>query len=59
LAQLRHSIEQPWQQWETAHFDVDAYKSKSVEEVLIWPKKKKTLPCCLALHMADQVSQLQ
>lgn len=33
LAQLRHSIEQPWQQWETAHFDVDAYKSKSVEEL--------------------------
>lgn len=33
LAQLRHSIEEPWQQWEMGHFDVDAYKSKSVEEV--------------------------
>jgi len=47
LAQLRHSIEQPWQQWETAHFDVDAYKSKSVEEVLIWQKQ---LRCHVVLH---------
>lgn len=33
LAQLRHSIEEPWQQWEMGHFDVDAYKSKSVDEL--------------------------
>lgn len=33
LAQLRHSIEEPWQQWELGQFDVDAYKSKSIEEL--------------------------
>lgn len=48
LAQLRHSIEQPWQQWETAHFDVDAYKSKSVEEVLIWQKTHAAMLFCTA-----------
>lgn len=34
LAQLRHSIEEPWQQWESSHFDIEAYKSKTVEQVL-------------------------
>lgn len=34
LAQLRHSIEKPWQQWESSHFDIESYKSKTVEQVL-------------------------
>ena len=34
LAQLRHSIEEPWQQWESSHFDIQSYKSKTVEQVL-------------------------
>lgn len=34
LAQLRDSIEEPWQQWELSHFDVESYKSKTVEQVL-------------------------
>ena len=33
LAQLRNSIEEPWQQWELGHFDIEAYKSKSLDEV--------------------------
>lgn len=33
MAQLRHSIEEPWQQWELSHFDIEAYKSKSLDEV--------------------------
>ena len=33
LAQLRDSIEEPWQQWELSHFDVESYKTKTVEEV--------------------------
>lgn len=33
LAQLRDSIEAPWQQWELGHFDVESYKSKTVEQV--------------------------
>ena len=35
LAQLRNSIEEPWQQWELAHFDIEAYKSKSLDEVVV------------------------
>ena len=35
LAQLRDSIEEPWQQWELGHFDVESYKSKTVEQVLL------------------------
>ena len=34
LAQLRRSIEEPWQQWESSHFDIESYKSKTVEQVL-------------------------
>ena len=33
LAQLRDSIEAPWQEWELGHFDVESYKSKTVEQV--------------------------
>ncbi|KAL3133370.1 hypothetical protein ABBQ38_007241 [Trebouxia sp. C0009 RCD-2024] len=33
LAQLRDSIEEPWQQWELSHFDVESYKSKTVEQL--------------------------
>ena len=33
LAQLRNSIEEPWQQWELGHFDIEAYKSKNLDEV--------------------------
>lgn len=34
LAQLRHSIEEPWQKWENSHFDIESYKSKTIEQVL-------------------------
>lgn len=33
LAQVRDSIEEPWQEWETAQLDVQSYKNMSLEEV--------------------------
>lgn len=33
LAQLRNSIEEPWQQWELGHFDIESYRSKSLDEL--------------------------
>ena len=45
LAQLRDSIEGPWQGWELSQIDVDALKALSLDEVRCeaWPS-----PCCLA-----------
>ena len=44
LAQLRHSIEEPWQQWESSHFDIKDYKSKTVEQVL-WDFSETSVGC--------------